>query len=164
MIVSMIAAMGSNRVIGKGNQMMWRLPLEFSYFKNVTMGHALITGRKNIQAQGRPLPGRTNIVVTRQKDFLIEGCVVVHSIEEGIAYAKSIGETEVFITGGGEIYKQSLSFTDRIYLTHVDYSDEGEVYFPEFDESLYDISIKAQEEVSEKNTLSWKAFLYVKKV
>ena len=162
MIISMIAAMGKNRVIGKANKMMWHLPLEFAYFKETTLGHCLITGRKNIQAQGRPLPGRTNIVVTRQKDFTLEGCIIVHSIEEGIEYARTQGETEVFITGGGQIYKEALPLTDKIYLTTVDYEEDGEVYFPVFDESLYSKELKAQQEVGPKNKLDWKAFIYTR--
>lgn len=82
MIVSMISAMGKNRVIGKNNQMMWHLPLEFKYFKETTLGHCIITGRKNFEAQGRALPGRTNIIVTRNESLKIEGCVVVNSIDE----------------------------------------------------------------------------------
>lgn len=164
MIISMIAAMGKNRVIGKGNKMMWHLPLEFDYFKKTTMGHCLITGRKNIQAQGRPLPGRTNIVVTRQKNFSMDGCIVVDSIEAALHYAKSQGETEVFITGGGEIYKQTLNLADQIYLTYVDYSEEGEVYFPEFDETHYEKIIKAQHDVGPNNKFAWVAYLFKRKV
>lgn len=163
MIVSMIAAMGKNRVIGKGNQMMWHLPMEFKYFKDTTLGHCLITGRKNFEAQGRPLPGRTNIIVTRSKDLKIEGCVVVNSIQEGIDHAKAQGETEAFITGGGQIYKEGLQFADKIYLTEVDFSDEGEVFFPEFDEACYDKSLVRSEVVSEKNSLKWNAYIYTKK-
>jgi dihydrofolate reductase len=163
MIVSMIAAMGQNRVIGKGNQMMWYLPMEFKYFKDTTLGHCLITGRKNFEAQGRPLPGRTNIIVTRSKDLKIEGCVVVNSIQEGIDYAKAQGETEAFITGGGQIYKEGLLYADKIYLTEVDFTEDGEVFFPEFDESDYVKSLVKSEDVSEKNSLKWNAYLYTKK-
>jgi dihydrofolate reductase len=160
MIVSLIAAMGTNRVIGKGNKMMWRLPLEFGYFKETTMGHCLITGRKNIQAQGRALPGRTNIVITRQKDFTFDGCIIVNSIEEALDVARSKGEKEAFVIGGGEIYKQALPMADKIYLTEVDFSEDGEVYFPEFDETKFKKELVREERVSENNKLSWKAFLY----
>ena len=98
--------------------------------------------------------------MTRQKDLTIEGCEVVHSIQEGIDLAKSRGETEVFITGGGEIYKQSVELVDRIYLTEVDFEEEGEVYFPEFDEAQFKKSIVKSEEVGEKNSLAWTAYLY----
>ena len=163
MIVSMIAAMGKNRVIGKDNQMMWHLPLEFKYFKDTTMGHCLITGRKNFEAQGRPLPGRTNIIVTRSKDLTLDGCVVVNSIEEALEHAKSIGETEAFITGGGQIYSQGLKYADRIYLTEVDFESDGEVYFPEFSENDFEKKLVHSMDVGEKNSLAWKAYLYEKK-
>ena len=160
MIVSMISAMGKNRVIGKDNKMMWRLPLEWDYFKSTTLGHCIITGRKNYEAQGRALPGRTNIIVTRNPDLKIEGCVVVNSLEEGLKYAKDLGEVEAFITGGGQIYKQGLEFADKIYLTEVDYSEEGEVYFPEFDESKYTKKHLKSVEVSDNNKLQWDAYLF----
>jgi dihydrofolate reductase len=163
MIVSMISAMGKNRVIGKENQMMWHLPLEFKYFKETTLGHCIITGRKNFEAQGRALPGRTNIIVTRNKDLKIEGCVVLNSIQAALDYASEHGETEAFITGGGEIYKQGLEFADRIYLTEVDYEEEGETYFPEFDEASYSKTLVKSQEVGEKNKLAWSAYLYSKK-
>lgn len=163
MIISLIAAMGKNRVIGKNNKMMWRLPLEWKYFKETTLNHCIVTGRKNLMAQGRALPNRTNIVVTRDKNFMFDGCKIVHSIEEAIEYAKSLGERELFICGGGEIYNQTISLADRVYLTIVDYSEEGEVYFPEFDEKKFDKKLIEQQEVSEKNSLAWKAYLFEKK-
>lgn len=163
MIVSLISAMGKNRVIGKDNDMMWHLPLEFKYFKDTTYGHCIITGRKNFEAQGRPLPGRTNIIVTRSKDLEIEGCIVVNSIEEALSYARSVGEKEAFITGGGEIYSQSLKFAQRIYLTEVDYEEDGDAYFPEFNESLYSKELVSEMTEKEGNPISWKAFLYRKK-
>ncbi len=163
MIVSMIAAMGNNRVIGKNNQMMWHLPLEFKYFKETTMGHTIITGRKNFEAMGRPLPGRTNIIVTRNKELKIDGCVVVHSLEEALDYARKQGETEAFISGGGQIYQCGLELVDKIYLTEVDYSAEGEVYFPEFDEAKFTKKLMHAEDVSDKNKYAWQAYLYEKK-
>ncbi len=163
MIVSLIAAMGKNRVIGKDNKMMWHLPLEFKYFKDTTFGHCIITGRKNFEAQGRPLPGRTNIVITRQKDLELAGCVVVNSLDAALDYAKENGETEAFVTGGGQIYAQAVAKADKIYLTEVDYATEGQVYFPEFNESEYQKELVHAEGVSEKNKLAWQAFLYTKK-
>lgn len=162
MIVSMIAAMGHNRVIGKDNQMMWHLPMEFKYFKEKTLGHCIITGRKNFMAQGRALPGRTNIIVTRDTALKIEGCVVLNSIEQALAYAKDHGEEEAFIIGGGQIYKQSLDLVDKIYLTEVDYDGAGDVYFPEFEELLFEKELSAQLEVNEKNSLAWKAYIFTR--
>ena len=163
MIISLIAAMGKNRVIGANNKMMWRLPKEWAYFKETTLGHCIVTGRKNFHAQGRPLPGRTNIVVTRDKSFTAEGVVVVHSIDEAIKYAKDQGEAELFICGGGQIYSQTVDIADKIYLTVVDYAEEGEVYFPEFDESKFHKNTVQSEPMSDDNKFSWTAFQYVKK-
>lgn len=163
MIISMISAMGKNRVIGAKNQMMWHLPEEFKYFKETTLGHCIITGRKNFEAQGRALPGRTNIVVTRSKGLKVDGCIVVNSLREAFDYAKSQGETEAFVTGGGEIYKEALKFSDKIYLTEVDYEEVGEVYFPVFDESLYDKKLVKEQAVNEKNKLSWRAYIFSRK-
>ena len=163
MILSMIAAMGKNRVIGKDNQMMWHLPREFQYFKDVTSGHCIILGRKNFEAIGRPLPNRTNIIVTRQDDYKAADCVVVNSLDEAVKYAKDHGETEAFITGGGQIYKEMIDKVQRIYLTEVDYSEEGDVYFPEFDESKFNKEIVRSQEVDEKNKYRWDAYLYTLK-
>lgn len=163
MILSMIAAMGKNRVIGKDNQMMWHLPREFQYFKDVTSGHCIILGRKNFEAIGRPLPNRTNIIVTRQDEYKAADCVVVNSLDEAIKYAKDHGETEAFITGGGQIYKEMIDRVQRIYLTEVDYSEEGDVYFPEFDESKFNKEIVRSQEVDEKNKYRWDAYLYTLK-
>lgn len=160
MIISMIAAMGKNRVIGKDNKMMWRLPKEWAYFKETTLGHCIITGRKNFEAQGRALPGRTNIIVTRNTDFTAEGCVIKHSIEEALEYCREQGESEAFICGGGQIYANSVDLVDRIYLTEVDYAEEGEVYFPEFDESKFEkIEVKSCPK-SEENLFAWTAYKY----
>lgn len=163
MMISLIAAMGKNRVIGANNKMMWRLPKEWAYFKETTLGHCIVTGRKNFHAQGRALPGRTNIVVTRDKSFRAEGVVVVHSIEEAIQYAKDQGETELFICGGGQIYAQTVDIADKIYLTEVDYEEEGEVYFPEFDESKFNKKTVLSEPVSKDNKYAWTAYHYGRK-
>jgi len=130
MIVSAIVAMSQNRVIGKDNKIPWHLPADLKYFKKTTLNHHIILGRKCYESIGRPLPHRTNIVVTRSKTFEAKGCVIVHSIEEGLAYARLHNETEVFIAGGGEIYKQSMHLWDKLYLTEVEIEIEGNVYFP----------------------------------
>lgn len=163
MIISMIAAMGKNRVIGKDNEMMWRLPKEWAYFKETTIGHCIVFGRKNLEAQGRALPNRTNIVMTRNKDFTHEDCVVVNSLEAAIAYARGEGEEEVFICGGGQVYEQALPLCERIYLTVVDYEEKGEVYFPEFDESQFERETIKSCPVGEGNKYAWTAYLFTRK-
>ena len=160
MIISMIAAMGKNRVIGKDNKMMWRLPSEWAYFKKTTLGHHIITGRKNFEAQGRALPGRTNIIVTRNTDYTAEGCVIKHSIEDALNFCREQGETEAFICGGGQIYADSVSIVDRIYLTEVDYEENGQVYFPHFDESKFEKLEVLSMIKEEGNMFAWTAYQY----
>ena len=163
MIISAIAAMGQNRVIGAGNKMMWRLPHEWDYFKQTTLGHCIVTGRKNFEAQGRALPDRTNIVVTRSKDYQAKDAIVVHSLEEAIEFAKTKNEQELFICGGGQIYEQAMPLCERLYLTYVDFSEDGEVYFPEFKEENYSKELVKEMGVQDDNKLAWKAYLYQRK-
>lgn len=130
MIISLIAAIAKNNVIGKGNTLLWRLPADMKHFRKLTIGKPIIMGRKTYESIGRPLPERTNIVLTRDKNFAPEGCVVVHSVEE--ALGKAAGHEEVMIVGGGEIYNLFLPLAKRMYLTLVDHDFEGDTYFPDF--------------------------------
>jgi dihydrofolate reductase len=134
--ISMIAALGTKtRVIGKGNQLIWKLPGDLPRFKALTTGHPIIMGRKTYESIGRPLPNRTNIVITRSDDFVADSSVrITHSLAEALAEAQLIEEEEIFIIGGGEIYTQALPFADRLYLTLVDDDQEGDVYFPDYSE------------------------------
>ena len=135
MIISLIAAVSQNHVIGKNNDLPWKLPDDMKYFMQTTKGHHCIMGRKNydsIPDRFRPLPNRTNIVVTRQTAFKAPGCIVVNSIDKALSIAKDNGETEVFIIGGAEIYKQGLSVTQRMYLTEIKAHIDGDTFFPEF--------------------------------
>ncbi len=136
MTVSLIVAVAENNVIGKNNALPWHLPADMKYFRDTTMGHCVIMGRKNydsIPLKYRPLEGRTNIVVTRQKDFKAEGCIVANSLEEAIGEAKKKNESELFIIGGADIFKQSIDTADKIYYTKIYHSFEGDVYFPAID-------------------------------
>lgn len=130
-IISFVVAMARNGVIGKDNQLPWRLPADLRHFKTVTMGKPIIMGRKTFDSIGRPLPGRTNIVVTRDPAYRAEGCVVAHSIEAGLAAAGDA--EEVMVIGGADFYRQLLPRTDRIYLTLIDAEVEGDTWFPELD-------------------------------
>ena len=133
MNVSMMVAHAKNMVIGSDNRLPWHLPDELKYFKNTTMGHHIIMGRKNYEAIGRALPGRTTIVVTRNKDLNFDGVLMAQSVDEAIELAIERGDTEPFITGGGEIYAASLDKIQRLYVTIVDYNPAGDVYFPSYD-------------------------------
>ncbi len=133
MIISLIAALSRNRVIGKNNDLPWHLPDDMKYFMQTTKSHHVIMGRKNydsIPEKFRPLPNRTNIVVTRQKNFIAPGCKVVSSIDEGIALAQHAGEQEVFIIGGADMYVLGLPLSLRLYLTEIQTELQGDTFFP----------------------------------
>ncbi len=132
--VSLIAAMASNRVIGRDNALPWRtLREDLKHFKTLTMGHHLVMGRKTFDSIGRPLPGRTTVVITRRPDFAPEGVLVARSIPEALRLAA--GDPEIFIAGGEQIYRQTLPLSGRIYLTRIEKEFAGDTCFPEFDES-----------------------------
>lgn len=131
MIVSAIAAAAQNGVIGRNNQIPWYLSDDFKYFKRTTLGHFVIMGRKNFESMGRPLPKRTNVIITRDPFYIATDCLIVHSVEEALELALDAGEKEAFIIGGGEIYRQSMPYWDKIYLTRVEAVVEGDVFFPE---------------------------------
>jgi dihydrofolate reductase len=136
-IVSIIAAMDDKGGIARQGQLPWHLPEELKLFKQTTTGHHLLMGRKTFETIGKPLPGRTIIVVTRQRDFLPEGCLVAHSLEDGIQLAQSRGEDEVFVCGGGEIYRQALPHCNRMYLTVIHTITNADMVFPTFDASAW---------------------------
>jgi len=131
-IISIIVAHSRNMAIGKAEALVWRLPEDLKRFKKLTTGHPIIMGRKTYQSIGRPLPGRTNIVVTRDINLEIPGCIVVHSVAEASEKAKEFEQEEVFIIGGAEIYKETLPLTDRLYVTKVDMHVDGDAFFPEY--------------------------------
>lgn len=131
MIISAIVAMARNRVIGVNNQIPWYLPADLRFFKKTTMGHHVIMGRRTFMSIGKPLPGRTNIVVSRNPFFLAEGILVAHSLEEALYMAMESGEKEAFVIGGGQLYLQAMSYLDKVYITRVDAEVAGDTYFPE---------------------------------
>jgi len=139
MMISHIAACSENWVIGKDNHLPWNIPEDWKFFKDKTTGHILIMGRKTFESLGKPLPNRLNIVITRDKSFSYPGVPVFQNIQDALKYAEGlIGEypDEIFIGGGGEIYKQTLPLADRVYLTVIHKNFEGDAYYPElpFDE------------------------------
>ena len=165
MIISLIVAVAENGVIGKNNRLPWHLPTDMKYFKDVTMGHCVIMGRKNydsIPLKYRPLDGRTNIVVTRQKDFVAEKCIVVNSIEEALSEAKNRKETEVFIIGGADIYKQTIDAAHKIYYTRIHRTFEGDAFFPKIDEGKWKLSSKKDINADEKNKIPFSFCVYQK--
>ena len=139
--ISAIAALSRNRVIGKNNQLPWNLPEDLSYFKRMTVGKPIISGRKNFEAMGRVLPKRLNIIVTRQPNYSVPNAVVVATLDLALQSARAealrTGVDEIFIIGGGEIYAMALPVTDRLYLTWIDREVEGGVFFPEVPEGQF---------------------------
>ncbi len=152
MLVSSIVAVSNNNAIGKNNQIPWYLPADLQYFKKTTLNHTVIMGRKCYQSIGRPLPKRTNIVITRDPFWVATGCVVVHSLVEALETAFDLGETEAFIIGGGEIYEQSIQYWDKLYLTTVDLEmPNADVFFPELNFSEWKLTFKECHDADEKN-------------
>jgi dihydrofolate reductase len=138
MLTSLIVAMASNRVIGNKGGIPWKIPGEQKMFKRITMGHTMIMGRKTYESIGRPLPGRSNIVVTRQLNYLAPGCTVVHDLDSAFQ-ACDPDESEAFIIGGAHLYRETIAAADRIYLTLIPREIRGDTYFPEFSEADFEI-------------------------
>jgi len=138
--ISAFVAIGDNRVIGKGNGLLWRMPNDLPRFKELTMGHPVVMGRKTFESileiLGKPLPGRTNIVITRDSSWSYPDAVVVHSVTDALARAAEIETEEVFIIGGGQIYTEALPYTDRLYLTRIHDAKEGDTFFPAYEDEF----------------------------
>ncbi|MBU1202921.1 dihydrofolate reductase [Patescibacteria group bacterium] len=134
MTISLIAAIARDRGIGYKNKLLVHLPPDLQHFKKITQGHMVIMGQTTYQSMGKALPNRQNIVLTLDKDWKVDDAVVLHSIEEAIEYAKASGDDEIFFIGGASIYRQSIKYADKLYLTIIDKTFEADTYFPEYDE------------------------------
>ena len=159
MKVSLIVAVAENGVIGKDNDLIWHLPKDMRFFKETTMGHHVIMGRKNFESiphKYRPLPDRTNIVITRKSEYKAEGCIVVDSVEAALEIAKNNGDIEPFIIGGGQIYRIALeeNLVDKIYLTKVHHSFEGDTFFPELSSDWEEVN-KTENKADEKHKYNY---------
>lgn len=133
MRLSLIVAVAENNVIGIDGKLPWSLPNDLKYFRDLTNGKPVIMGRKTHESIGKALPNRENIIITRQRDLRLPGCVVVHSLQTALAHAEASGSKEAFVIGGGEIFKEALLLADRAYLTHVHVTVDGDVFFPALD-------------------------------
>ncbi len=131
-MISLIVAASANNAIGKNNQLLWHLPKDLKFFKNTTWGMPVVMGRKTFAAVGKPLPGRTNIVITSNKNFTADQVVTATSLEKALQVATETNGKEIFIIGGGEIYKQAMPIADRIYMTRVHANLEADTFFPDF--------------------------------
>jgi len=159
-IYSIVAA-SENNAIGVDNDLPWHLPADLAFFKNTTKGHFVLMGRKSFESIGRPLPGRTNIVVTRNKDFYHSGVVTVHSIADGIQYAQKADQETLFILGGSNIYSQTINLWDRLYLTRVHTKiDHATAYFPELNMNNWVLSQEERHGADEKNCYDYTFCIY----
>lgn len=151
MIISAIVAVAKNNVIGRDNDIPWYLPADLKYFKKTTLNHHIIMGRKCFDSIGKPLPKRTNVIITRNPFFIASNCLVTNSIEEALSIAEANGETEAFIIGGAQIYELSKKLWNRLYLTEVDLEVEGDVFFPEIDSDNWRLISEAPHQADNKN-------------
>lgn len=163
MKISLIVAASENNVIGRNNDLPWKLPDDMKFFVRTTKGHHILMGRKNLESFGKLLPKRTNIVLTRDKNYEFEGAEIFHDLEAAIQFAKERGEEELMIIGGGEIYKQALPFTDRIYLTRIHTKIEGDTYFPDFDQTDWKVISKEYHPKDEKHNYDFTFYTFEKK-
>jgi dihydrofolate reductase len=167
MKVALIAAFAQNLVVGINNSLPWHLPEDLKYFKRTTSGKAIIMGRKTYESIGRPLPNRTNIVVSRNPNFSAEGVVMVTSLEEAVKHAENVnminGVEEVMIIGGAAIYQASLPMADRLYLTHVHANVEGDAYFPKIDLEQWEQVSREDFNKDESNPYDYSFSVYDKK-
>lgn len=152
-IKSIIVAVAENNVIGKDNKLIWHISDDLKRFKALTMGHSIIMGRKTFESIGKPLPGRRSVIITRNRNYSMEGCEVVHSLEAALELTKT--EEEVFIIGGAEIYKQAIVFADKIYLTSIFHSFDGDTFFPEIKENEWKLVEKNNYKADEKNPFAY---------
>ncbi|MFL6215957.1 MAG: dihydrofolate reductase [Blastocatellia bacterium] len=163
MIVSLLVAMDERRGIGRGGRLPWRLSTDLKRFRELTMGHHIVVGRKTFESIGKPLAGRSMIIVTRNADYHVQGCATVHSIADAIELARAEGETELFICGGAEIYAQTLSQAERIHLTRVTANCDADTFFPEFDRDEWIEESSESHPADEKNEHPFTFSLLVKK-
>ena len=151
MIISLIVAMDEKRGIGKAGKLPWRLSSDLKRFRELTMGHHMIVGRKTFESIGKPLPGRQMIVVTHNASFKPDGCLVAASVQAALALAQQRGETEVFVIGGAEIYTQTLDVADRVYLTQVHAEVDADTFFPELNHNSWTETQSAYQPADDKN-------------
>jgi len=167
MLVSAIVAMDKNKVIGVNNKIPWYLPSDFRYFKRKTTEHHIIMGRKCFDSIGKPLPNRTNIILTRNPYFIATSCLVYHSIEEALGFAYDNDEEECFIIGGTEIYKLAWPYLDKLYITEVDTAvatkeDDEVIYFPDFTMEEWGLISSREKPSDEKNEFAYTFKVYEK--
>jgi dihydrofolate reductase len=161
-MITVIAAIGKNGELGKNNDLIWHLPNDLKRFKKVTAGHHVIMGRKTYESLGKPLPNRTNIIITRNPDYKAEGCILTSSLEEAITLAKA-GDSNPYILGGAQIYKQAIEIADVLDVTLVDAELHADVFFPNIDTSIWKEVARYDHFIDEKHQYNY-SFVTYKKV
>ncbi|MBW5802638.1 dihydrofolate reductase [Coxiella endosymbiont of Ornithodoros amblus] len=161
MIITLIAAMDKNRLIGRNNELPWHLPPDLAHFKSITLGKSIVMGRRTFDSIGKPLPHRRNIVITQQKNLIIRGCDIFYSLDDALSALTN--ELEVIIIGGARIFKEALPKADKMILTIIDHSFEGDVYFPKWNDKEWKITSKIKHEREEKNPYPFQ-FLELKRL
>lgn len=159
-MITIIAAIGKNRELGKDNDLIWHLPNDLKRFKKVTSGHDVIMGRKTFESLGRPLPNRTNIIITRNKNYKAEGCIVVNSLEAALNTAT---DANPYILGGGNIYSQAIKIADVLDLTLVDAELEADVFFPEIDTEIWKETSREDFKADEKHEYNYSFVAFKRK-
>lgn len=161
-MLTLIAAASENNALGKDNDLVWHLPDDFKRFKALTSGHYIIMGRKTFESFPKPLPNRTHIIITRQNDYKVpDGCIVVNSLKQAIEVCPE--NEEIFIIGGGQIYKQSIKIADKIELTKVHTTVEADVFFPEIDENIWEVIQSEYHPKDEKHKYDFTYLTFVKR-
>ena len=160
-MITLIAAVAQNNALGKDNQLLWHLPDDFKRFKNVTSGHYIIMGRKTFESFPKPLPNRIHVIITRQKDYSQEGCIVADSLPKAIAICPK--DEETFIIGGGEIYKQSIEMADKLDITKVHQTFEADTFFPEIDLAKWKLVSSEFHSKDEKHQFDFTFETYLRK-
>lgn len=160
-MITLIAAVAENNALGKDNQLLWHLPDDFKRFKTVTSGHYIIMGRKTFESFPKPLPNRTHVIITRQKDFHPEGCIIVDSVQNAISVCPK--DEEIFIIGGGEIYKQSIEIADKLDITKVHHSFDADTFFPEIDTAEWILDTSEFHSKDEKHLFDFTFETYLRK-
>ena len=161
MTISLIVAASTNNAIGKNNKLLWHLPNDLTFFKNTTWGMPVIMGRKTFESMNKPLPGRFNYVITRQSNWNAKGVTVANDLTEALKKAEEPNCNEIFIIGGGEVFKQSMDLANKIYLTRVHANLEGDVFFPEIDESAWELLSNTDLNADDKHAFDYSFQVWV---
>jgi dihydrofolate reductase len=165
LVISLIVAASENNAIGKNNQLLWHLPKDMKFFKNITWAMPVVMGRKTFESMGnKPLPGRKNIVITKQTDWEAEGVAVVNSVEEAVSLAEELDYKEIFIIGGGEIFMISFGMASKIYMTRVHLDIEGDVFFPVIERKEWELKSSVDNPADDKHAYAFTFELWERKI